>query len=106
MKISRHNLTHRLLKTMISLLLLGLAIPADAQVVDCSQRVGGGLLFNFQGDWCGETAADSTGTNTGVTCRACLAEKIGVHPAAWAKGGNANCNAPIRILEQRVAKLR
>jgi hypothetical protein len=76
MKISRNNLIQRLLKTMISLLLLGLAIPADAQVVDCSQRVGGGLLFNFQGDWCGETAADSTGTQTGVTCRACLAEKL------------------------------
>ena len=91
MKISRQNLTQRFLKTVFSLLLLSLAVPAQAQV-DCSQRVGGGLLFNFQGDWCNETAADSTGTQTGVTCRACLAEKIGVHPAAWAKGGNANCS--------------
>ena len=63
----------------------------SAQVVDCSQRVGGGLLFNFQGDWCNETAADSTGTQTGVTCRLSCG-KIGVHPAAWAKGGNSNCN--------------
>jgi uncharacterized repeat protein (TIGR01451 family) len=92
MKISRYNLMHRLLTAMISIFLLGLASPASAQVVDCSQRVGGGLLFNFQGDWCNETAADSTGTNTGVTCRACLGEKIGVHPAAWAKGGNSSCN--------------
>ncbi len=74
MKISRYNLMHRLLTAMISIFLMGLASPASAQVVDCSQRVGGGLLFNFQGDWCNETAADSTGTNTGVTCRACLGE--------------------------------
>jgi uncharacterized repeat protein (TIGR01451 family) len=97
MKISHTDLTQRCLNILISLLIIVLPSTANAQT-DCSVRASGGLLFNFQGDWCNETPGDSTGTNSGVICRDCLAAKPGVHPAAWSKGGNDNCSQFSKVM--------
>ena len=98
MKISPTKIKLLSLNILLFSLVIGFVSTARAQV-DCSTRLGSsGGLFNFQGDWCQESAADSTGTQSGITCRACLAEKIGVHPSAWAKGGNANCNVFSKVM--------